>query len=487
MKHKTKISKIKTINPSFKRGRAEVNPVSPQLAQTTIGRRGNSINSSFGGRYFPKLPREHLTFSRMIRLIPIVSRAMTDFQDKCSRAQWSVIPAIEEEEMLDEQGNPLPKSPEAQLAEEYAEFVREQLFDNPNFNWNDVVRRDAGYKFWGYAVSEWTLGFDRDRRLVFSDIAPRSQASINRFDVEEETGKVLGFYQGSREDNFIPIDKTVYFCDGSIDDTPEGQGVLARTRYMAEEWFDLFKTRSISIKQDARGMFVGRVPHQKLLSQGMTPDEVEAMEDNVRNIEEVLNNQTKSENMGIILPSESQTVDNQGAERIINVPEWDIQLLQGDSKGLEELEEAINSLNREMARAMYAEHILLGDNSVGSYALSEEKSKSVYQLVDECLAALVKGYSSQLIPVLFEYNGFNTELMPRLEVESADYRSLDDDIKAVNILNSFPPHHPAIDHFAAKLGIPVEPLQQRLAREAEREEREERMALGGRNNDSNSN
>ena len=101
---------------------------------------------------------------------------------------------------------------------------------------------------------------------------------------------------------------------------------------------------------------------------------------------------------------------------------WDLSLLQGNSQAFAENAAAIERLNREMARILGVEQLLLGGGQ-GSYALSRDKSQQFYLLVNSALDEIQESVEKDLLVTLWRLNGWPPEMMPELTVEAVEYRS----------------------------------------------------------------
>ena len=67
---------------------------------------------------------------------------------------------------------------------------------------------------------------------------------------------------------------------------------------------------------------------------------------------------------------------------------------------------AIERLNREMARILGIEQLLLGSTGSGSYALSKDKTQAFYLLVDSALTELRDVVRMDLLKPLWMLNGW---------------------------------------------------------------------------------
>ena len=61
-------------------------------------------------------------------------------------------------------------------------------------SWARIVRRAAMYRFYGFSIQEWTAKRRPDGLLTLADVAPRSQMTIERWDMLTD-GSIQGVVQ----------------------------------------------------------------------------------------------------------------------------------------------------------------------------------------------------------------------------------------------------------------------------------------------------
>ena len=92
--------------------------------------------------------------------------------------------------------------------------------------------------------------------------------------------------------------------------------------------------------------------------------------------------------------------------------------MRGSATSFRENAAAIERLNRELARVLGVEQLLLGSGSTGSYALSKDKTSSFRLLVDGALQEIGKTVEKDLLETLWRLNGWLPEMLPEIVVES---------------------------------------------------------------------
>lgn len=387
-----------------------------------IGFRGNQ-QLTFGGAVYPS-HKDDATFSQILEHCHIVSAGARIFQDFCAQARWSF------------QGED----------ESAIEAATELLINGVDFEM--LVRRAAMYRYWGYSIHEWTASRRRDGLVGFADIGSRSQSTILRFD-RDERGAVTAVHQMSQR---IPREKVLYLVDNSLNDMPEGLGLLHHVKNSALKLQKYETLEGFGYSSNLRGLPIGRVPYlelqQKVEDGDISQEMAQKLIDSVTNFVEAT---IRTEAKGTTLDSSVwQTTDETG-RRPGTKDKSGVTLLQGASQGQAEVSDAIRRVTREIARILGIDAVLLGEDSAGSFALAKEKSSHLYIMVDSTLKALEKAFQRDLVECLWNLNGFSPETMPRLKYEKPEFKTTDEIISAAIQIQGLP--EDLQDQFYAILGI----------------------------------
>ncbi len=114
------------------------------------------------------------------------------------------------------------------------------------------------------------------------------------------------------------------------------------------------------------------------------------------------------------------------AERPSNVHKWGVDLLQTDTSGSQEpVATAIERLNREIARVLHVEALLLGSDGKGSLALSKDKTHALLMMIDGTLDELAETTECDVLDPWLELNGIEPELKPTLKTEAVQFRDVE--------------------------------------------------------------
>jgi phage gp29-like protein len=127
---------------------------------------------------------------------------------------------------------------------------------------------------------------------------------------------------------------------------------------------------------------------------------------------------------------------------------------------------AIERINREMARILGVEQLLLGSDSKGSFALSKDKTQSFGIIVDSCLKELRETFEKDFLGPLWTLNGWDESLKPTFKIEKIQFRDADQLTSSLEQLaRAGAPmafDDPAINAIRSLLGLPNAPEEDPL-------------------------
>ena len=352
---------------------------------------------------------KYKTYSDILVNTSIVAAGTRYFLNLVSKATWRV--------------EPKDNSPRA---EELAERLKDMMTEMET-PWHRVIRRASMYRFYGFSVQEWTAKRRVDGAIGLLDIAPRAQITIERWDVDEH-GKVFGMVQRSPQTSreiYLPRNKVIYAVDDTLNDSPEGIGLFrhlvqpntALTRYQQLEGWG-FET-------DLRGIPIGRAPLaelQRLVDEGKMQAADKTLQE--RALRDFVQNHIRTPQLGLLMDSLTYVTEDDKAVPS-NTPQWNLELLKGEPQTSAEVASAIERLNREMARVLGVESLLLGTDSRGSHALARDKTQTFSLMVDSTLQELQEVMEKDFRDRLWELNGWPQDLKPTLKTEPVQYRDIE--------------------------------------------------------------
>ncbi len=362
------------------------------------------------------------------------------------------------------------ETPAALEAKKFGEGV----FEDMATPLRDVIAEACTMFTFGFAPMEITykqrLGRNVDKKALRSkfddgkigirEIALRAQNTIIRWEIDRATGELLGVHQQTtwKGSQFIPLDKLALFRTTSVKNSPEGRSVL-RSAYRA--WF--FKTKmeeieAIGVERDLAGLPVLRIPNKYLDPNASSEDKAfyAACQRMVTQIR-------RESREGIVLAGDVYVTDqgqNTGTRMI------DLQLLTSGGSRTFDTNAIIGRYDRAMATSVLMDFLFLGQQSVGSWALSSDKTALSAAALGAYVKRIQDVLNTQVIEPLFEVNGFDPKVTPKItagDLEKADLAELAGFISALTGagMQLFPDRD--VENFLRKTaGLPLAPEEDGL-------------------------
>lgn len=394
----------------------------------------NEANSRMTGQ------ERYKEFSRILANVSIVATGVRFFLNLVSKAGWKVEPS-------EEPGG-----------EEYAEFV-EAVMKETETPWFRVVRRAAMFKFYGFSIQEMIAAKRPDGRNGIGDVEARPQRTIERWDLDE-SGKVAGAVQRhpkTSEELYLDRERMLYLVDDSLDDSPEGLGLFRHLVEPARRLARYEELEGWGYETDLRGIPVGRVPYallNSLVKNGKI--DKKTAESMKKPLEDFIKGHIKSPQLGLILDSITYESTDE-ASTPSGQKQWDIDLLKAGSTSQEAVAATIERINRELARILGIEHLLLGESGSGSLAMSKDKSANFALTVDSALLELTSSFEHDFVRYLGRLNGQPREMDPKLKTDRIQHREVTEITQALKDMAAsgaiLAPNDPAIEEVRDLLGL----------------------------------
>ena len=280
-----------------------------------------------------------------------------------------------------------------------------------------------------------------DGRLGVKKIAARAPWTINKFDVDQKTGDVLGIEQSvglMNGKNYIPLNKSLYYRTTSINGDPSGRSIL-RNAYTSYEYLNnLQAIEAIAVERELAGIPVARIPAEYL-----SGDASAAQTGFVRDLQQILRDVKFNEQGYIVLPSDTYP-DKDGAPSTTRLV--DIELMASNGKRNIDINPIVSRYQHDIARSVLSEFLLLG-SSGGSYALSKSKTDLFLRALESYIQAIVDVLNKQLVERLWQLNGLNYDLMPTItagDVAPHDLREVAAFLRNLNGANIDVSSHPEV-------------------------------------------
>jgi hypothetical protein len=360
---------------------------------------------------------------------------------------------------------PADDSAEAKALAEFAE----EVINDIHGSWTATVRRMALYRFHGFGLHEWQAKQRDDGRIGIEKIAVRPCHTVDRWDIDPN-GEILGVMQTRPVDGkeiYLPRAKTIYLVDDSLTDAPEGMGWFRHLVEPSNRLKNLLKIETMGFERDLNGIPVGRAPISEInalvgtaLQNGTTYTQ-EMANAAIQGIENFVRMEAKKPGTGLLLDSQPHSNQTGEGEELTNTLMWDIDLLTSDPKSMDAMAKAITRLEYEMALIMGTESMLVGREGEGSRALSEDKSRNLYLLVESTLADMCEFVDRDLMGPVWAMNGLPDELKPKAQTEGASFKDAEKVARVLKDLATagavLAPDDPAINDLRDAMDIPRAP------------------------------
>lgn len=187
-------------------------------------------------------------------------------------------------------------------------------------------------------------------------------------------------------------------------------------------WFKkrIQEIEAIGIERDLAGLPVAWVPPEWLGDDATSEDKA-----SLSTVKEMIRNVRRDEQEGIVMP----LAYDENSNKMI-----DLSLITSGGSRQFETDEIITRYDRAIASSMLADFILLGHESVGSFALVADKSTMFSVALGAFMDAIAGVFNRHAVPRLWRLNGFPEDTMPRLvhgQVERVDLEELGNYITAL--------------------------------------------------------
>ena len=283
---------------------------------------------------------------------------------------------------------------------EAAEFVQ-GCMDDMCVTWTDTLSEILSFITYGWSYHEIVYKRRMGRKVNSPDSSKyddgligwkklpiRSQESLKEWKYKEHTDDLLGMEQWIMTDTdfdqvVIPIEKALHFVTRSRKQNPEGRSIL-RTAY--HDYY--FKRRieeieGIGIERDLAGFPVITGP----VDTDLWDTEDKDMQQALAVAETIVTNIRRDSREGLVLPDG-----------------WKLELLSTGSRRQFDTNQIIERYNKQIAMSVLTDFVLLGHESVGSFALADNKTKMFSLAVGTYLDIICEVFNNQAIPRLIELN-----------------------------------------------------------------------------------
>lgn len=293
------------------------------------------------------------------------------------------------------------------------------------FSWFEVVykRREGDFR------SPKKNSKFEDGRIGIKKIAIRAPWTVESFEVDQQTGEILGMYQEAgwgKRPAMIPVEKSVYYRTTSLNNDPSGRSVL-RNAYVSYTYLNKIQSyEAIAIERELHGVPIGRMPAE-YMSADASVDQAALR----GQFDRILRDLKLNEQGYALLPSDVY-VDADG--RPTNHRLMDVELITANGSRSIDIDPVVKRYQHDIARSLMAEFLMLGSGS-GSYALSKTKTDLFLRSLESYINTIVDVLNKQLVERLWQLNGLDWATMPKLvagDVAPHDLREIASFLRNLN-------------------------------------------------------
>jgi len=361
----------------------------------------------------------HKTYKQMAETDSVIGAVLYEIEMFIRRAEWRVQAATDDKEGED---NKL-----------FLEGCKDDLSDS----WDDTVAEiingvlvhgfgyfEIVYKYRSGASSEPSKRSKyNDGKIGWRKFAVRDQESLLNWDFDED-GSLRGMNQSAAPDyirRYIPIEKSLLFRTTLRKGNPEGMSLLKKAYISWYRKSRIETIESIGIERDLAGLPVIFVPEE--WTDANAPAGLKAA---LANAKKIAVNIKRDEQEGVVFPSKFDENGNRTLE---------LSLLTSGGKRNFDTNQIIQRFDQRIAMTLLAQFLLLGSNSVGSFALSSSHSDLFANAIGTLLKMVASVINRHAVPRLFELNGRSLENLPQYvpgDIETPDLKELGEYIKALS-------------------------------------------------------
>jgi len=335
-----------------------------------------------------------------------------------------------------------PSDPDNEDSVQEANFL-ESVLEDMEHTLDDHVSESLSFLSYGFAWFEVVYkrreGMDTqnpkkrskysDGRIGIRKIASRAPWTVSRFEVDKKTGEILGMYQeGSygNQKHYIPSRKSLYYRTTNINGDPSGRPII-RNAYTSYEFLNnLQMIEAIAVERELAGIPVARVPAEYLSADATTAQRAFTQE-----LQNILRDVKFNDQGYIIVPSD--TYPGKEGEPT-NTRMVDVELMSSQGSRNIDIDPIVRRYQHDIARSVLSEFLMLGSQG-GSYALSKSKTDLFLRALESYIQTIVDVLNKQLVERLWELNGLDYGLMPKIvagDVAPHDLKELGSYLRNLN-------------------------------------------------------
>lgn len=305
--------------------------------------------------------------------------------------QWRVEAENEQSEMAD-----LLSTSMDDMSHTWQDFL-DEVISMIVFGWSAheiVLKRRAGRR----DNEDQSSRYD-DNKIGIAKLPIRAQETLYRFLVDPaQPERILAMQQMLPTDGSIrtiPIGKLLHFRPSAYKGNPLGRSML-RNAYVAYYYSKkIQEIEAIGLERDLTGLPVITAPTRLFSAQASAEDKAI-----LNHLKTILSQVRQDTHKGLLMPSARDEKGNLLFEMKL--------MSTGGSRSFD-TDKIAARYDRKIATSVLADFLVLGHNSVGSFALSENKTSLFLTSIVALLDTIEQTLNRRLVPLLMAANGWGNE------------------------------------------------------------------------------
>lgn len=261
--------------------------------------------------------------------------------------------------------------------------------DGMTRSWNDHISEALSMLPFGWSLFE--IVYQRDpqmqSRIIWRKFAMRGQDTLHKWEFDDNGG-LAAFWQSTSAGNYkpvrIPIDKCLLYRTRIERNNPEGRSMLRNAWVSYYYLKNIQQVEAIGVERDLAGMPVVKLPPGADTTDSTTSDLGKA--------KKIVRNIRRDEQEGIVIPDG-----------------WMIELLSSGGSRQFDTNAIVMRYESRILMSALAQFLILGQNNVGTQALSADMSELFDAAVDSIADTIGETFNKYAVPRLLELNGYDAE------------------------------------------------------------------------------
>ena len=426
----------------------------PRFKLAEIGYVGLNVSSGVAQEELKKelnFPNSVITYKQM-SYHSVIAAALALYEVMVTKVEWKVQP---------------PEDPSEEELNR-ANFIQECMSDMDH-SWLEFMQEVISMKLYGFSIHEKVYrrrlkskGSKYDDGLIgWKKLSPRSQETIEKFlfdddgrellGVQQNIGRVQDFYNRfskviSQEVN-LPRSKFLLFRTGKNRGNPFGRSALRDCYFSWKFLTQIEEIEAVGVARDLQGMPILHIP-----ASYMTPDATTAQKAIYEQYKVIMRNIQNNQQSGLILPSE--------VDPDTKTPLFKLELLGTEGKKNFNTENIKNYHKNNILTALFADIIIMGQSTTGSYALGTLKNNLMGIAVEAVLKEIQSVINDDLIKQTFELNGWDTARLPKVIYDDFQEENLEEFSKFIQRVASvgmIELDRPVLNKIRSAMGVELYP------------------------------